>query len=91
MPAVGSDLSRFPLFETVHFEAVSSNGIRDFTKFLLPGFECLTLPLWERLCRRLICEAKPLLELFDLHRFRFSGRIGRCIDANPERLFDGII
>jgi hypothetical protein len=84
---VGSDLTLFPLFETVYYEAVSTDGIRDFTTFISPYFEAISNGLWLRLCRRLICELKQL----NVPRSRYSILPGREISYESSRPFDGII
>jgi hypothetical protein len=54
MELISTDSLYFSLLETVYFEAVSSDVMIDFTEFMPPFFENITLVFWERLSRRLI-------------------------------------
>jgi hypothetical protein len=52
----GSDPLRLILFETVCFEGLSASVMRAFIDFIDPLFGGVPRPLWERLCRRLLCD-----------------------------------
>jgi hypothetical protein len=88
---VGSDFTKFELFETVYFEAVSVDIILQFTTFISPFFEDISKSLWERLSRRLICELKSQSEIPNFLRSRYSLPPNHDINYKSGCPFDGII
>jgi hypothetical protein len=88
---VESDSAKLSLFEFVYFEAVSVDGICEFTRFISPFFEQISNALWQRLCRRLICEVKALPGPFFLRGSRPPVVRGRDICYESGHPFDGII
>jgi hypothetical protein len=88
---VGEDLVRFPLFETVYFEIVSVDALSKFIEFIHPFYDRITLSLWERLSRRLTCEANPPPVFFRCPGSRFASLQADKIAFEPNVRLGGII
>jgi hypothetical protein len=79
-----SNIERLWIFETILFDAVSSDVMQRFLDFLVPVFDGIPFSLWERLCTRLTCQIRSPL----------AGRSYQSAVSCPfesNRPFDGII